>query len=258
MLSRSSCVFCGTRPTTVEHLFPQWLGRYLGRQRTVSQLGAGDADGIDIYHTFTGMSYVAKGKVVCKGCNGGWMKGLEDGASPVIKRMFDEKIAIGIPAGSDPTRVTLAAWAFKTAIMLQFQARGSVIPLSVYREFYVTKRPPTSCVVYLAHHTVGRTSCGHHSIKWAVSAPIPSSLGGQYEGDMYAITFFVKNVVLQVVGYHPSLPDPFGFRVGFPQTFAKYVQRLWPSGYAVQWPVGRSLSDAQLFTFGTELTKIGT
>lgn len=257
MQTLRACVFCAAAPTTKEDLFPKWIGRYLGRQRTVSRFGSGGSSGrTAIYHTFTGMSYAAKAKVVCQGCNGGWMKGLEDAVAPTMKRMFDGYPAIQLPAGDDITRRALSEWAMKTALMLQFQGRGSAVPPPVYQDFYASKQPPPHCQIYLASHILERMPNGAHSISWDVSAGSPPPAGVVHKGQMYGVTFFVSNVVLQVIGLYPLPPRGVGLDIKFPQTFAGYVQRLWPAGYPVAWPFTPSLSDAQLVRFGTELTKI--
>lgn len=69
------CVFCGTKPTNIEHVWPKWIGRYLGRTRT--RFLTRTSTGTD--RRFDGFSYTDRAKVVCeKTCNGGWMKALEE------------------------------------------------------------------------------------------------------------------------------------------------------------------------------------
>jgi hypothetical protein len=246
-----ACIFCDGTPTTIEDLWPKWVGKYLGRRhiRTVKG-GGGKVEGPT--RVFKGMSNVAKAKVVCRECNGGWMHDLEDAASPILKRMFDETLTIQLPRSDDAARRALSKWIFKTALMIQYeQHQGSVVPMHIYREFAVRQELPKRCVIFLVRHTVGRMPNGAHSFNWTVEHLGPSG-EVDLKGEMYGVTFFINNLGMQVVDFD----TPFSFNAKFPQTFEHYVQRLWPPGYPVTWPDTNSLTDAELVRFARELRDI--
>jgi hypothetical protein len=253
MLTTQECIFCGDRPTNKEDIWPKWIGRYLGHRPTNSYLRA--ASGLE--RTFKGMSYSARAKVVCKDrCNGGWMKGLEDENSPLMKRMFDEKFSVRILAG--PTQLSLARWILKTAMMIQYIEGPSVIPSAIYREFLASDLTiPDHCWIYLARHTMEQMPNGSHSIAWDVGATPHPRPGVPYHGELYGVTFFIQNLVMQVVGYRLDSPSRLGLDLRFPQRFRPYIQEIWPMGWGFNWPPDKpSFNDAGLRDFAAGLAEM--
>lgn len=240
MEKTTGCVWCGRTPTTIEDIWPKWVGRYLGH-RPVRQVLSG---GGRRYGSFRGLSNVAKARVVCEVCNGGWMHDLEE-ASVYIKRMFDEKVNLRLPAGDDETRHLMAQWCFKTALMVQYVHGVSVVPAAVYHDFHPTRELPDGCMIFLARHETKLLPNGAHAVVLDVSLAAAPTL----KGEIYGITFFIKNVVVQVIGHRA----PFGVHVYLPQTFRPYVYRLWPPGRPVEWPPILSLSDEGVIQFGEAL-----
>ena len=247
---RGECVFCGTSPTTKEDIFPKWIHRYLGQKPTISIRR--DATTGTGQHIFRTLSYTATAKRVCSRCNNGWMSDLEDDASDVLKRMFDERITIHLAGGDGQQQV--ARWAMKTALMLQFTHQQQCIPLPVYKEFFRTGLPPKKLVIYVAHHSMQDMPNGAHSLNWDVG--ISTADGSvDLQGEMYGITFFINNLVVQAVGY--LLKTAFDPNIDFDQTFQPYVQLLWPLGRGVIWPPGPpSLGDSQLLAFAQSLANM--
>lgn len=180
------------------------------------------------------------------------MHQLEEAASGILKSMFSEKVTIHLPMGEDPTRLLLARWAFKTALMIQSTNNQSVAPDAVFHQFYQEQRPPRRSVIYIARHKMGMMPNGAHSVAWDID------LAAHYTGVMYGVTFFINNIVMQVVGYHLDTPaTSVAPDLVFPQTFSQYVQRLWPAGYVVVWPPDQpSFTDQDLVRFGAELALI--
>lgn len=247
---RGECIFCGASPTTKEDIFPKWIHRYLGQKPTISvRRDATTGTGQQVFRT---LSYIATARRVCSRCNNGWMSDLEEEASDLLKPMFDERITIHL-AGGDGQHL-VARWAMKTALMLQFTHQQQCIPLAVYKEFFKSGLPPKKVVIYVAHHLMQNMPNGAYSLNWDVG--INRADGSvDLQGEMYGITFFIKNVVAQGVGY--LLKTAFDPNVEFDQTFQPYVQLLWPPGRGVIWPPGTpSLDDRQLLAFAQSLAKM--
>jgi hypothetical protein len=253
MFETKACVFCGRQPTTVEDIWPKWIGRYLGRRpaRTIIRETSG------ITRMFHGFSNVQRAKVVCETCNGGWMKGLEDQANPLLKRMFDESFAITLLVGD--TQLAVARWIVKTAMMLQFaytQETTPAIPEADFKEFANDRTIPGNCVIFLARHRVQQIPNGSQSIAWDVSSN-PRRPGVRFHGQLYGVTFFIKNLVMQIVGYRFDVATNAQLNLRFPLRFAPYVQRLWPMERRIEWPPsGPSLDDRQLVAFAAALAEI--
>lgn len=179
------------------------------------------------------------------------MSDLETAASAILKPMFDERIHLQLDGGKG--QEVVARWAMKTALMLQFTQPQPSIPLPVYPEFYRTKLPPKKAVIYVAHHIMDKMPNGGHSLVWNIG--MPTADGGQaLQGQMYGVTYFIKNLVVQVVGY--VLRTIFDPNVVFDQTFQPYVQLLWPPGRGVEWPTQPSLDDRRLLAFAASLANM--
>ncbi|MGH2911332.1 MAG: hypothetical protein ACRDJ3_02530 [Solirubrobacteraceae bacterium] len=110
------CMFCGeNRKPTREHVFPQWLARFVG-----------DDAGIDTYLWKLGASPVERGpylnrlltdlvlRKVCAPCNSGWMSELETEARPLLIDL----IAGRVITLNSQVRAVLLRWALKTAAAL--------------------------------------------------------------------------------------------------------------------------------------------
>ena len=251
MWCTDECVFCGNRPTTVEDVWPKWIGRYLGRRPTRTITGG---TRVPISTPFKSLSNLAKAQCVCRACNTTWMSQIEKRTSKLIKVMFNETIALQLGGASDGSQYRVAQWAMKTALMLQYVHPDDCIPAAVFREFYATRQPPQECVIFLARHHVQRTATGAHSLAWSLNVGSATGSEERIRGDMYGVTYFIQNVILQVIGYRLPVrgtPD-----LVFPQAFAPYVQRLWPIGISVDWPPSLRMNDAQLVAFGRSLEAI--
>jgi len=248
------CVFCGGQPLTVEDVFPLWLGDYLGREPAYRVFSAGIGGGQR--RGFRGLSMTARARRVCRDCNSGWMSSLESEASALIKPLLNETLPIPLTGGSGGNLTLLARWAMKTALMIQCVQRGSAIPPTVYEHFYATQLPPPSpqCQMFLARHTKHGISDGATSIGWSVKGP-PSSAGAfAYEGEMYGVTFWIANVVLQIIGYVPIVPAAGTFTLNYPSPYWGYVEQFWPAIAGITWPLSRPvLDDPGLIAFSRAL-----
>ena len=89
-----ACVFCGGRPVTVEHVWPQWVAE-LVREHT----------GVETYHLRVDDKRWTQGRLgfevkrVCGPCNSGWMSRMETKVRSVLHPMIvGQRYAILSPA----------------------------------------------------------------------------------------------------------------------------------------------------------------
>lgn len=88
-------------------------------------------------------------KIVCAGCNNGWMGNLEQRALPLVAPMLRGE---AIELGADAQGV-VAFWVVKTALTARWVHRSSEylgIPESHYREVHAEQRPPLTAQVWIA------------------------------------------------------------------------------------------------------------
>ena len=208
-----------------EDVWPLWIGRHVGRVRM--PLTGFNRKSRDVPHaqtrSFMTMTYTGTARVVCRRCNNGWMAALERAAAPIIKRMWSAKITVQLSA-EDQT--TLAVWAFKTALMLQFALDARTVPDAVYHEFYAT-RLPVNCVMFVARYgSPGVPVRIAHGIGWHLGKP-PTPPRVEYDGQGYGLTFAIEKLVVQLIGYWMNNPRRHVPMVP-PPSVARYIQPLWP------------------------------
>jgi len=105
------CIFCAKRATSDEHLWPNWLLGLIGREGYSIEYRRPDRPPVVI----RGPDPALKRRIVCKGCNEGWMNALERGARPLLTALFHD-VALSLDAESQRA-ITL--WAVKTAMVLE-------------------------------------------------------------------------------------------------------------------------------------------
>src|SRR6202035_5544711 len=111
--SMRACVFCGERASSKEDAWPpQWLTRRF--PATESAQVEAERGGVPLGKWYTSSPNIRVG-CVCAACNNGWMHRLEETASRIIEPLFEQR-QHSIDARSLPT---LAAWAVKTAMVLE-------------------------------------------------------------------------------------------------------------------------------------------
>jgi len=148
MIARNAiCAFC-QRPgvkMSDEHVIPQWM----------SLLGA---DAGPYEREVNGRTVRSKKiniitRSICKDCNTGWMSRIEDGASIVMKPIFNAT-ATKI---SELDRWVIARWITKTVytFLLASLRSDESEPLdrAQYRNFYINPQPATNQLTLLAGYT---------------------------------------------------------------------------------------------------------
>ena len=98
-------------------------------------------------------------KVVCAGCNNGWMSALEVKGGEILRPMLRAE-RVGIALGYS-AQVKVASWATKTAMVLHhLHPADSFIPSPDYREFYRRQQPSSDVFVMLGARHIGGNSKG--------------------------------------------------------------------------------------------------
>ena len=114
------CVFCNASGTTKEHIWPNWAARYMADEAPVRhhlnvvQEGETDADRSWPQKQFTLMI-----GAVCGNCNNGWMAALEGRVKPFFEAALDGQGSVL----NTELQKDLAAWALKTAMMVERQQK---------------------------------------------------------------------------------------------------------------------------------------
>ena len=235
--TRRRCVFCRAEGASEEHVFAKWISDVVPGEGTF--LHQSDEPG---RRAKPNKIIAITNRATCGPCNTGWMSDLEDQASRILKRMFDEKVSLSL--SGDSLRL-LSRWCMKTALMIQFIRDVRAIPEAVYDQFFEARTPPTNSLGFIARHA-GLISNGANSILYGINAGRPD------QGQLYGVTFFIKNVVVQVIGANFDR----GLNIRLPHAFTGQVQPLWPETGSVTWPPGTRLDDQSVLAFARSLLEL--
>lgn len=239
-----SCVFCGGRPVTNEHVWPRWVGELVQKHTGVSFFKTAigdrrwDAPKIDI-----------QVRRVCDPCNTGWMSEIETRTKPILAPMIvgDPDTALLSPAD----QVGIASWAVKLALMLDFAHESDpIIPSSEYEHFYRLRHPRGGTVVWLGAYLGSQWGAwarreSLHLRRRAFKAHFPPP----ETPNLYILTLAVYRVVFQVVHYFER--QSVEIAEAWPGTDA--LIRLWPNtGDPRVWPAnGLAFNDTELVQLAT-------
>lgn len=202
-----ACVFCGSTPVTLEHVYPRWIGRKVQVRGsillTMGRRKVRETRALDV-----------KVKAVCASCNGGWLSDLEtkfaDKMLPVIA---------GRSVDLDPSeQQEVAVWATKTWLLLEMALvhdRGwAMRGPGILRFLYENRRPPRELSVW-----VGGLLPGHATLAWVSTMVVNNPPVG-------VITIFtIGNLVFHM--FYPFPPVRHVLAIG--PDLSKGFTPVWPT-----------------------------
>lgn len=129
MSARRRCVFCRNEGSSSEHVFARWISRIVRGEGGVGFTHASD----DPRHRQRAAKIIdIRTNVACANCNSSWMSDLEDRA-----RVLPAGPIRGESRSYTATeQISVAGWAFKTALMLDCTWPGRIIPQGQFRHPY--------------------------------------------------------------------------------------------------------------------------
>jgi hypothetical protein len=248
-------VFCGENEVTDEHVWPEWVGRFLRELMPDADFGKSrfEVNPETLEHQPVGRKWGGpqldiKVKRVCEPCNTGWMSDLENAAIPYLKPMIrGEQVALDRQA-----REAVATWAFLRAVMAEYTHPKQVaVPESHRRWLYKEQRPPRKGVyIWLAGYLGEQWGGFYQHVPLATHK---GSIGSGYRpGHMnaYGVTFTVYKLVLQVFG---ATTSPKGGDMRHAGALGEATARIWPSapGESIALPKLARFDDAGLPNFAS-------
>lgn len=140
-----SCIFCGRTPVTKEHVFPQWLNRYLpsGEAQILEQSRYG-AGAYDVSRRNIGLDFCVR--KVCAQCNNGWMSKLEAESIDLLDPLIND-LGLRLISLHDQRRIAL--WATKTAMVLDNTQSDPVLPQNKLARMRSNRAIPRGARVWL-------------------------------------------------------------------------------------------------------------
>jgi hypothetical protein len=255
-IESDGCVFCGGKPLTNEHVWPDWIGRLLyGYPKGGRAPAAPHRRSSSLRHEPTGVwtapSFSQKASIVCADCNHGWMSDLEVAVEPILRPML-------VPQGKvvlrESDQAVLARWITKTAMVFQHTTPRRPIPPNQFRYLFDHRRPPPSCQLWVGIRSAedGVVLSGLQTAR--IKVPTSEGQGVFHRG--YLVTLGIAGFVGQLLGN--DLPR-FDFDWGHQGEFAAAVEPIWPVIEPIEWPPNKLVRSVNDFAndpaFGEHLTR---
>lgn len=148
-LKKRECLFCRDTDLSNEHVFPQWLLNELNLRRV--KLGMS-------HQTFFGQQVSTRpltpnslvNGLVCKKCNNTWLSQIEDRIKPLIIELTKTKEIDSMVFQIRENHETLAFWAYKTAIILNYASNfNKIVPKRHFKYLYQKRRIPENVNILL-------------------------------------------------------------------------------------------------------------
>ncbi|MFD8472057.1 hypothetical protein ACFV2E_08370 [Streptomyces globisporus] len=222
------CVFCGGTPLTKEHVLPRWLKVALDPSvRRFRYIRLSDGG----FQRHDAPPLNDQVKVVCSGCNSGWMNQLEEGV-----RHFLPALIQGKPCVLDArSQRALAAWTLKTLLMFQYTHRPevrSVIPAGDFAVLHRRRQPTESML--------GRL--GFMNYPPDDSEPLVDTLCQGYGttelgGVAWIGTLKIGCMVVQIIRA-PDVAD--GYKLT-PFEALPSLRPMWPPESPIKWPLAAAI-----------------
>ena len=237
-------MYCGaTENITDEHVFPDWVRRILGIPEGTA--GTLSVNGVDVEEGALEIVLHA----VCKNCNAKW--------GNLVEQKVRKWIGDSIPNWREPftlgpyqRRVT-AAWAVKTALLLEIRLRGQRRP---------SLAPPSHLRYLLDHLEHPLAPPGSRvwmfgvepepGVPWTAAASTREPTQTELPIAYFA-TFTIGYIGFQVFGPEsvPSDLDPDLLKVMEtepPAHLQSRLQRIWPSDEVYRWPPDEHFANDEL------------
>ncbi len=237
-----ACIWCGTRPTNKEHVFPKWLSNVLPRMpktllnTTNMRL---TSSGTQNVWPGGGASPELTAKVACEACNGGWMGRIESAAIPLLEPMILGEQVILTPGDQN----TIATWACLKSIVARGIHEPYLLPEQEWlTQFYETRTLPDSWRVWLSAYDGQNPTLydgydiGDVHLMVPDGGSQPTSSASERHGLL--ATFVIGYFAVKVFGIRrPDADDPLR-----PDAFL----RIFPTGETVSWPPPMMITDESL------------
>lgn len=240
------CIFCGERGLTKQHIWPKWLKKYNLPEDTHHSQITGEATYLspkNIKTTVThrqGHSGSRALYQVCRTCNGGWIRRLEESVmSPVLELMRGQPIELDASV-----QQRLSRWICLLTIMSERTHPPTIAVPTEHRRWLRDKlEPPPGWKIFVARY-VGTNwrqfICRHYGMQLLPSEDIESDVC-----DTQASTFVIGELCAHSFSSTVVAESDFGGYEG------QAVIPIWPTGPAVIWGAAPPLGDNGVVTLSS-------
>ena len=235
------CIFCGSQPTTREHVWADWLKQYIPKTSVnYSYLSATSHKTHTEYtrKTVGGDLRSRRLQVVCQPCNNGWMSLLQERAKPLLLPLLKGEITVF----DVNQQQVLAAWISMFVMVAEhFDPNKVVSPLPERQILMNEKRTPPNWNIWfgdLDQNSDWPALLNHFAVPISTPEHIPEIMSNGFpRPNTQTMTFRVGRLYVHV---RSSVTDIFeNWRFARPNLLAQ----IWPiRRNLIAWPPRIALS----------------
>lgn len=237
------CIFCNGGGLTKEHVFPKWMRTLLYGEgaHTNSRINVSFVPFVNSA-TFRpelldrqGFIFNKRLRVVCRGCNGGWMSNIEAQSKLMITALIKGQ---PFALGEDEQRL-LSLWsAVRTAVFERDDPSSAAMIELEYKYIRMNREPPPNWRIFLYSYSgqEWRTRMFHLGAK-------VQALGGSRPNlpNTQKTIVAMGNVVIMIIS---STADNAATIVE--KLSPLNMLQIWPYQQSIEWPVDAHLNDSDL------------
>lgn len=201
-MSAKKCIFCSNTGMTKEHFWPDWMRQHIGvsesdtYKRSILTSDSKKPVKLKKESLKPGNLLSLKIRVVCAGCNNGWMSELENDMKPFLLSAIEGKDA----ELQDTDIEKLARWIVMKVIVLEHSEEGTqVTPKDERIKLRESLEIPKYFRVYLGTHGSSRYADAlKHTLTLSASKDGPTTGMQGMQCNTIAVSFFVGPLFIYV------------------------------------------------------------
>jgi hypothetical protein len=225
------CAFCPTSANmTLEHLWSEWIGKAL-QAYDIKHRRKTQSDEVISWRT---KGFTAAAKVVCEGCNGGWMSALENAS----KQILEDMIVRCKPVTLSPREITtIAAITFKNMVVADYMKDNDRPPFFTNQERWLFRK--TLILPKGLQMWFGSMADSSHGIFKSFTVETPCNTAYRYEVNIF--TYAVGHFLIQSTCFKWKRKSrqkyvPSGYLTPGPE-WSEVAVPLWPNlATPIDWP----------------------
>lgn len=226
---------------TAEHVWPQWIAKHLPEE-PAPHFAIAESEGKPLSVEYRGerMPFTTAVNCVCGTCNSGWMHELETSVAPILAPLIEDRPQ----TWHEWRQAVAAAWALKTAIMIEQAARDKLraIPSELYPGFRKWLRPPINSTQIWAARYVGDSP--HFYGRGLMRLLLTTTDGTAVSNDLTAYGGCLQVGALVFLLFGHLIQD--GPLKTPTDHISRFLVPIWPASPLAEWPPQLAVDDGGL------------
>jgi hypothetical protein len=252
------CIFCTGAGLTKEHVFPDWLNGMLPKRRynKLERFRAFDPSNeaeplvSETAKVHQGGPANRKVRVVCSGCNSGWMGRLQDRSKPILEPLIrGQTCVVGVYG-----QLTVATWVAMTATTAEFIQRAAPPAIQPQDRHHLWRRlaPPDHWQIWMGHYGGIDKELSYAQVRFELSKSGESPVKFKDVPTVNTQTTSIILGKLYLYLFSSAIQGPWPLLLS--GEISAKLHSIWPlSGSDIRWPPQSSLTDHDVVSLKTAL-----